>query len=82
MKIFVETTYVLSVVTEVEIPDGAEVTDVDVKWGTIGVTLPGATITAQEADADIGNIDWKRPASIDVYASDASGDFPDYERKL
>jgi hypothetical protein len=79
-KIHVVTTYSISAETEVELPEGKTVADIEnvwVKWGTIHVEFKGdadgASLEASESPFDVSDMDCKRPGSMEVLKDDGEG---------
>ena len=70
MKVQIVPTYIASISTEIELPEGKTWEDVDqwwIKWNTIHITFNDGTEHDDELDYGTDIIDWKRPANVVVY---------------
>jgi len=71
MKVNINANYVTTVSLELELPEGKTWQDVEeyyVKWGTLNIRFKGETDYHQhDMDVEPSEIDWKRPATINVY---------------
>jgi hypothetical protein len=71
MKVNVNANYVTTVSLDLELPEGKtwdDVVEYYVKWGKLNILFKGETEYHEyDMGDDAGEIDWKRPATIDVY---------------
>lgn len=79
--------YSMNTEGRVDLPEGKTWEDVEswyVKWDVFHFKLKGEEVWHEcemNSSADIGSVDWKRPARVDILATDEDG-APDWGEQL
>lgn len=80
-----DTTYYAGTTAMVDFPEGKTWEDVEswyVKWDTLHITFKDATTLEKELNSgDLDMVDWKRPASVNVYVVNDDGK-TDYDKLI